>query len=198
MECQAAPFIVEQSTTTNQRRLSIDQRNDPGFGRVGRGATADKAFSALGALDRLVPYPLIPGIPSQPFPFVTYAVIGIVVLMSKTSEVLTSSEFATIKRVSARRIRTLASTGRIPGARKRGRDWLIPAPADIDAGKRGPLLRTVIHTATVRAFKRIAELDRFQRNEEIATAVKVQRMKARDRVKWLRAAWERLQRQPLA
>jgi hypothetical protein len=129
---------------------------------------------------------------------VNYTVIGIVVPVSKTSEILTSAEFATIKRVSARRIRMLASTGRIPDARKQGHDWLIPAQADIDAGTRGPLLRTVIHTATVRAFKLIAELDRFQRDREIATAVKVQLMTSRERVKWLRAAWGPLQRQPLA
>lgn len=118
--------------------------------------------------------------------------------MSEIPEVLTSSEFATLKRVSARRIRTLAMAGRIPGARKRGRDWLIPAQAEIEAGTRGPLLRTVIHTATVRAFKLIAEFDRFQRDQEVVTAVKVQSMTHRDRVKWLRAAWGSLQRQPLA
>lgn len=118
--------------------------------------------------------------------------------MSETPDVLTSSEFAALKRVSARRIRTLASAGRIPGARKWGRDWLIPAQAEIAAGTRGPQLRTVIDSTAVRAFKLIAELDRFQREQEVATAVKVQSMTHRERVKWLRAAWGSLQRQPLA
>jgi hypothetical protein len=118
--------------------------------------------------------------------------------MSESPDLLTSAEFAALKRVSARRIRALAVSGRIPGARKRGRDWLIPARADIDAGTRGPLLRTVIHHATARAFKLIGELDRFQRAQEHTTALKVQRMKSRDRIKWLREAWGPLQRHSLA
>jgi hypothetical protein len=118
--------------------------------------------------------------------------------MPESSEFLTSAGFADLHRVSARRIRALVLAGRIPGAFKHGRDWLIPAQAKIAMGTRGPLSNSVRRSGTVRAFKQIGELDGFQRESEVATAVKVQAMAPRDRIKWLRDAWGPLQRQPLA
>ena len=41
--------------------------------------------------------------------------------------------------VSERRLRQLARQGRVKGAEKRGRDWLIPTPVEILPGKRGPV-----------------------------------------------------------
>lgn len=118
--------------------------------------------------------------------------------MAQSDEMLTSAEFAALQRVSARRIRALASGGRVAGARKRGRDWLIPAQAKIAAGTRGPASNASAQPSGVRAFKSVAELDRFQRDREVAMAVRVQAMKPRNRFKWLSASWGTLQRQPLA
>jgi hypothetical protein len=51
---------------------------------------------------------------------------------------LTASEAAQAWHVSPRRVRQLASTDRIPGAQKMGRDWLIPPEASITPKNRGP------------------------------------------------------------
>jgi hypothetical protein len=118
--------------------------------------------------------------------------------MAQLDEMLTCAEFAALQRVGARRIRALASGGRIAGARKWGRDWLIPARAKIAAGTRGPASNASAQPSGVRAFRSIAELDRFQRDREVAMAVRVQAMKPRERFKWLSASWGTLQRQPLA
>lgn len=40
--------------------------------------------------------------------------------------------------VSARRVRALIATGRVEGAVKVGRDWLIPVSARVVPGSRGP------------------------------------------------------------
>ena len=42
---------------------------------------------------------------------------------------ITASAAAEIWSISPRRVRVLASEGRIPGATKIGRDWMIPADA---------------------------------------------------------------------
>ena len=118
--------------------------------------------------------------------------------MAQSDEMLTSAEFAALQRVSARRIRALASGGRVAGARKWGRDWLIPAQAKIAAGTRGPASNASAQPSGARAFKSVAELDRFQRDREVAMAVRVQAMKPRNRFKWLSTSWGTLQRQPLA
>jgi|GEM_PF-2392177 hypothetical protein len=118
--------------------------------------------------------------------------------MAQSDEMLTSAEFAALRRVSARRIRALASGGRVAGARKWGRDWLIPVQAKISAGTRGPASNASAQPSGVRAFKSVAELDRFQRDREVAMAVCVQSMKPRNRFKWLSESWGALQRHPLA
>jgi hypothetical protein len=118
--------------------------------------------------------------------------------MAQSDEMLTSSEFAALQRVGARRIRALAVGGRIAGARKWGRDWLIPAQAKIAVGTRGPASNASAHPAGVTSFKSIAEFDRFQSAREVAMAVRVQAMNPRERFKWLGATWGTLQRQPLA
>lgn len=118
--------------------------------------------------------------------------------MTHPDEMLTCAGFAALQRVSARRIRALASGGRIAGARKWGRDWLIPTQAKIATGTRGPASKASAQPSGVRAFKSIAGLGRFQRDREVAMAVSVQAMKPRERFKWLSACWGALQRQPLA
>ena len=40
--------------------------------------------------------------------------------------------------VSERRVRQLASEGRVRGATKNGAEWLIPTPVEVIPGKRGP------------------------------------------------------------
>jgi hypothetical protein len=64
--------------------------------------------------------------------------------MRSTKIHLTSSEAATRLGVTARRARALAASGRIEGAVKIGRDWIIPASARIAAGTRGPSLRATV------------------------------------------------------
>src|SRR5882672_8434052 len=51
---------------------------------------------------------------------------------------LTTREFAGRLNVSERRARALAASGRVAGAVKIGRDWLIPASARLTPGTRGP------------------------------------------------------------
>lgn len=41
--------------------------------------------------------------------------------------------------VSERRVRQLASDGRMRGATKAGAEWLIPTPVDVIPGRRGPV-----------------------------------------------------------
>jgi hypothetical protein len=53
-------------------------------------------------------------------------------------ELLPVAQYARRVGISARRVRALAGAGRIPGAIKLGRDWLIPASAIAIAGLRGP------------------------------------------------------------
>ena len=134
--------------------------------------------------------------PIHPLP--NHSLTGIVIPMAQSDEMLTSAEFAALRRVSARRIRALASGGRVAGARKWGRDWLIPVQAKISAGTRGPASNASAQPSGVRAFKSVAELDRFQRDREVAMAVCVQSMKPRNRFKWLSESWGALQRHPLA
>jgi hypothetical protein len=52
--------------------------------------------------------------------------------------ILTIREFAGRLNVSDRRARVLAASGRVAGAVKIGRDWLIPASARVAPGSRGP------------------------------------------------------------
>jgi hypothetical protein len=61
--------------------------------------------------------------------------------MTETSHLLTMHEFARRLGVSARRARALAASGRVEGAVKVGRDWLIPASARVVPGTRGPRSR---------------------------------------------------------
>ncbi len=56
----------------------------------------------------------------------------------KSSALLSIREFAASLGVTERRTRLLAASGRIQGALKIGRDWLIPASARVTAGSRGP------------------------------------------------------------
>jgi len=56
---------------------------------------------------------------------------------------LTIREFAQRLKVTARRARALAASGRVEGAVKMGRDWLIPAATRVAPGARGPRLRTI-------------------------------------------------------
>jgi hypothetical protein len=44
-----------------------------------------------------------------------------------TPEPITAHEAASRRLVTARRIQVLAQQGRIPGAKKHGREWMIPA-----------------------------------------------------------------------
>ncbi|MEO8006387.1 MAG: hypothetical protein ABI771_15840 [Betaproteobacteria bacterium] len=118
--------------------------------------------------------------------------------MTAHVELLTSTLFGELHHVSARRVRALASTGRIAGALKHGRDWLIPAQADVAAGNRGPLSNSARKQQRARAFKSIEQLSRHQQDAEVGTALKVQLMNDRERVAWLREAWRPLQRHPLA
>ena len=53
-------------------------------------------------------------------------------------EWVTVAEAAEQLGVSAGRIRQLLGQGRVHGARRSGRDWLIPTPVDIQPGVRGP------------------------------------------------------------
>ena len=75
---------------------------------------------------------------------------------------------------------------------------MIPAQAKIAAGTRGPASNASAQPSGVRAFKSVAELDRFRRDRDVEMAVRVQAMKPRNRFKWLSESWGRLQRQPLA
>src|SRR5690606_7221496 len=53
-------------------------------------------------------------------------------------EIATVAEAAAELGVSVRRVRTLCSEGRIVGARRVGRDWVIPRPIRVLPGERGP------------------------------------------------------------
>lgn len=56
----------------------------------------------------------------------------------RSPALLSSREFAASLGVTERRTRALAASGRVAGAVKIGRDWLIPASARVAAGSRGP------------------------------------------------------------
>jgi hypothetical protein len=58
--------------------------------------------------------------------------------MSNAVAFLTIEELALRLGVTARRARALAASGRVEGAMKVGRDWLIPVAVRIAPGKRGP------------------------------------------------------------
>ena len=51
---------------------------------------------------------------------------------------ITVREAAARLGISERRVRKLASDGRVRGATKAGAEWLIPTPIDVIPGKRGP------------------------------------------------------------
>lgn len=51
---------------------------------------------------------------------------------------LTAEQAAEILGVTPRRVRTLCRAGRIVGARKIGRDWIIPNPPSVVPARRGP------------------------------------------------------------
>jgi hypothetical protein len=83
--------------------------------------------------------------------------------MERAAAMLTISAFAARIGVTPRRARALAAAGRIPGAVKLGRDWLIPEAAEATPGARGPSSRASRSHATqvvaaragqVRALKR--------------------------------------------
>lgn len=56
----------------------------------------------------------------------------------RDEEIATVAEAAAELGVSERRVRTLCSEGRIIGARRVGRDWVIPRPIRVLPGERGP------------------------------------------------------------
>lgn len=53
-------------------------------------------------------------------------------------DVMSVAEAAAELGVTERRIRALCGQGRIEGARRPGRDWVIPRPVRIRPGRRGP------------------------------------------------------------
>ena len=61
--------------------------------------------------------------------------------MREAPTLLTIGEFARRLGVTARRARALAASGRVEGAVKVGRDWLIPAATRVAPGTRGPRSR---------------------------------------------------------
>jgi hypothetical protein len=56
--------------------------------------------------------------------------------MPKRSELITVEAAADQLGVTARRLRLLCLKGRVQGARKIGRDWLIPSPPMVMPGSR--------------------------------------------------------------
>jgi len=66
--------------------------------------------------------------------------------MSDAVALLTIEELALRLGVTARRARALAASGRVEGAVKVGRDWLIPVAVRIAPGKRGPQSRAAAIT----------------------------------------------------
>jgi hypothetical protein len=67
--------------------------------------------------------------------------------MAAIPVLLTIGEFARRLGVTGRRSRALAASGRIEGAVKIGRDWLIPVGARISPGTRGPRPRAAAGTS---------------------------------------------------
>lgn len=55
------------------------------------------------------------------------------------ANVVTVKEAAEKLGVSESRVRQLLSKNRIEGARRIGRDWIIPTPFEITPGSRGPI-----------------------------------------------------------
>ncbi|MFN0040774.1 MAG: helix-turn-helix domain-containing protein [Burkholderiales bacterium] len=62
--------------------------------------------------------------------------------MDDTLALLTVRELAQRLGVTVRRVRALAASGRVEGAVKVGRDWLIPIASRVAPGRRGPRPRT--------------------------------------------------------
>ena len=54
------------------------------------------------------------------------------------SNLMNVAQAAAALGVSVQRIRKLLLAGRIVGAEKVGRDWVIPTPVRVTPGKRGP------------------------------------------------------------
>lgn len=54
------------------------------------------------------------------------------------TDYLTTTEYAHRLGINPSRVRQLLAEGRIPGARKHGRDWLIPADARPTEAEMGP------------------------------------------------------------
>jgi hypothetical protein len=54
---------------------------------------------------------------------------------------ITSAAAAALLGVTPRRVQALCAQGRIRGAKKIGRDWMLPDQPRISAGTRGPALR---------------------------------------------------------
>ena len=96
--------------------------------------------------------------------------------MRATKTHFTSHEAARHLGVTARRARALAASGRIAGAVKIGRDWLIPVSARVTPGTRGPSLRSATDPTVVvlaprgknQALKQ-ARQRRFRKSAAIAT-----------------------------
>lgn len=61
--------------------------------------------------------------------------------MAETKDFLSTSEYAAKLGVTPMRVRRLCQDGRIPGAKKIGRDWVIPAGARPIPGTKGPAAR---------------------------------------------------------
>lgn len=55
---------------------------------------------------------------------------------------ITATDAAALLGVTPRRVQALCQQGRIRGARKLGRDWLLPDRPRISEGTRGPALRS--------------------------------------------------------
>ena len=61
--------------------------------------------------------------------------------MTAEIEYLTTTEYAAKLGVHRSRVQALVRQGRIPGAKKVGRDWIIPAGVWPTPGERGPKAR---------------------------------------------------------
>jgi hypothetical protein len=55
-------------------------------------------------------------------------------------KLITANEAATAYKVCANRIRRLCRDGRIPGAVKKGNQWLLPVNLTVTPGRAGPTL----------------------------------------------------------
>ena len=85
--------------------------------------------------------------------------------MSDPVAFLTIEELALRLGVTARRARALAASGRVVGAVKVGRDWLIPIAVRIAPGKRGPQSRAAA-TATQLVLDEGGRAQRLKRRRQ--------------------------------